>query len=186
MNAEPASAHPVPPSPGSSGEDSDPEPPASGLAWIDRRPPGSAASAIELDLAWLRRISRALAAQFPRGVAEVTVAILDDAEMDRLHREHCGVDGTTDVLTFPDPDAAPAGGLAGDLAIGVEVARREAAARGRRIEHEILLYAAHGLLHLSGERDDTAAAAERMREAQDRIMQALALPPTEEESARWR
>ncbi len=176
-----------------SSSDSDEEPPSRGpsragrdaaeeaLIWIDRRTPGSAAAGIRIDLAWLNARGRELAVHLPERVAEVAIALLDDAEMDRLHREHCGVAGTTDVLSYLDPDGHPAGGLVGDLAIGVEVAQREAALRGRRVEAEILLYAAHGLLHLAGERDDTAAAATQMREAQDRIMRAIGLPATEEE-----
>ena len=39
------------------------------------------------------------------------------------------------------------------------------------------------LLHLAGERDDTSASAASMREAQDRIMRAIGLPPTEQEQA---
>jgi probable rRNA maturation factor len=151
------------------------------LIWIDRRTPGSAAAGIRIDLAWLNSRGRELAVHLPERVAEVAIALLDDAEMDRLHREHCGVAGTTDVLSYLDSDGHPAGGLVGDLAIGVEVAQREAALRGSRVEAEILLYAAHGLLHLAGERDDTAAAATQMREAQDRIMRAIGLPATEEE-----
>ena len=178
------------------GADSDDDPPSSRRAagseadprrdrlhWIDRRPLGSAAAGIEIDLGWLVGMGREIVTLLPRPVDEVAIALLDDAEMDRLHRTHCGVEGTTDVLSYPDPDAEESSGLAGDLAIGVEVAAREASARGRRIEDEILLYAAHGLLHLAGERDATPESAARMRGAQDRIMQALGLPPTEQEAS---
>jgi probable rRNA maturation factor len=193
MNADPSlSSRPIDPS-ANPLADSDEEPPSRarlaeadgatepGLCWIDRRRPGSAAAGLEIDLAWLVRRGDELAAQLRHAVAEVAIALLDDVEMDRLHREHCGLEGTTDVLSYPDADAAPSGALVGDLAIGVEVAQREAAARGRRIEEEILLYVAHGLLHLAGERDDTPASAASMREAQDRIMRAIGLPATEQE-----
>ena len=194
MNSDPAlnsrpSANATP-----GGADSDDDPPSSRrgassrselrqdrLCWIDHRPLGSAAAGIAIDLHWLVERGRELVTLLPRSVDEVAIALLDDAEMDRLHRAHCGVEGTTDVLSYPDPDAEPSSGLTGDLAIGVEVAAREASARGRRIEEEILLYAAHGLLHLAGERDDTPESAVSMRSAQDRIMLALGLPVTESE-----
>ncbi len=177
------------------GADSDDDPPSSAcrvgsgaaaspdqvLHWVDRRPLGSAAAAIAVDLDWLAIRGRDLVEHSTRPVHEIAIALLDDAEMDRLHRAHCGVEGTTDVLSYPDPDGLDSPGLVGDLAIGVEVARREAEARGRRIEEEILLYAAHGLLHLAGERDDTPEGAASMRAAQDRIMQAMGLPLTEAE-----
>ena len=110
----------------------------------------------------------------------VRVALLDDAAMDRLHRDHSGVAGTTDVLTYLD--RRPDGAIEGDLALGIEVAAREAAARGRRLEEELLLYAIHGVLHLLGERDGDAAAAARMREAQDRLLAAIGAPPTERDA----
>lgn len=195
MNPDPAlnSCPPVHASGGVADSDDDPPsaerehdaaagPSPNGLRWIDRRPPGSASARIDVDLGWIVGKGRELVALLPRSVDEVAVALLDDAEMDRLHQAHCGVAGTTDVLSYPDPDADPSRGLAGDLAIGVEVANREASERSRRIEEEILLYAAHGLLHLAGERDDTAESASRMRAAQDRIMRALGLPPTEPEA----
>ncbi len=151
------------------------------IDWQDRRPPGGEAASIAVDLAWLRVRGEAVAAELPRPLGRVSIALIDDAEMDRLHRNHCGIAGTTDVLTYPD-EASEAGELCGDLAISVEVAAREADARRRRLEVEILLYAVHGLLHLAGERDDTAEAAAAMRAAQDRVMRALGLPGTDEES----
>src|ERR1039457_1294826 len=63
---------------------------------------------------------------------EVHVLLTDDATLRRLNRKFRGRDKATDVLSFPasvttvffgDPDSP---GLAGDLAISLETARRQA------------------------------------------------------------
>jgi len=43
-----------------------------------------------------------------------------------------------------------------------------------------MLYLVHGLLHLLGERDDEDAARIRMVAAQDRLLEALGLPGTDD------
>jgi len=165
--------------------DADGEPPSSGeLRIIDRRAPGSAAGDVPVDLDALAGLAAKLVAALDREL-DVSVALLDDVEMDRLHLIHCGIAGTTDVLSFPeDSGAAPedqsVGTVAGDLAVGVEVAAREAASRGRTIEAELMVYIVHGVLHLLGERDHDRACAARMVVRQDRLLEALGLPATDE------
>lgn len=144
------------------------------LEWVDLRSAGGDAAALRLDLAAVAARLEAAPIDLPPGMAEVRLALLDDAAMAGLHRDHCGLDSPTDVLTYPDPD-----GASGDVAIGVEVAAREAARLGRQLGEEVLLYAVHGLLHLAGERDDSEAAADRMRRRQDEVLAAIGAPPTE-------
>jgi probable rRNA maturation factor len=75
-------------------------------------------------------------------------------------------------MTFPDGSADPASGrlLLGDLAVCVDVAAREAKARGRPLADELTLYCLHGLLHLIGYDDVTAAKQKRMWNAQRRLL----------------
>lgn len=170
------------------GAEPDGDPPSSGTAaslessgssssirLLDRRAPGGPASSIEIDFGRLSEDARRLERLFDRPV-DATVALLDDVEMDRLHREHSGVPGTTDVLSFLGETEDP---VSGDLAVGVEVAAREAAVRNRPLESELMLYIVHGLLHLLGERDDDDASRARMVDAQDRLLRSMDLPTTE-------
>jgi probable rRNA maturation factor len=76
-------------------------------------------------------------------------------------------------MSFPAHDESdPAAPVEADLYVCVDVARREAAARGHSIEREILLYAVHGTLHACGYRDDTEAAAAAIHAEEDRILSA--------------
>lgn len=95
--------------------------------------------------------------------AEISVAIVDDLEMSRLHVEFLGIDGPTDVLTFPllgdslgswsgPADARRGSGrrIGGEVVIGGDTARRVAGETGAEAAEEVILYLVHGLLHLCG------------------------------------
>ena len=101
------------------------------------------------------------------------VAVLDDRAMERLHRLHLGVGGTTDVLSYALEDGPE--GLVGALALGGRVARREALQRGHPPYHEALLYAVHGTLHLLGHDDHATKDRARMRRAERVWLKALGL-----------
>jgi probable rRNA maturation factor len=117
----------------------------------------------EIDLARLQQVVDVALGEDGLDRCHLTVLLVDDAESAQLHLEHFGDGEPTDVMSFPDGSSDPETGfrLLGDLAVGAEVARREAAARGRSVADELLLYVLHGLLHLLGhddqEQDDRIA-----------------------------
>jgi probable rRNA maturation factor len=80
---------------------------------------------------------------------EVDVLLADDRTLRRLNREFRGKDKATDVLSFP---AAPelAGVHAGDLAVSLETAQRQAEEYGHSLRDEVRVLLLHGLLHLYG------------------------------------
>ncbi len=73
----------------------------------------------------------------------------DDPTLKRLNRAFRGKNKPTDVLSFPTPPeiATP---QAGDLAISLETAARQAATFGHSLRDEVRILLLHGLLHLSG------------------------------------
>jgi probable rRNA maturation factor len=95
---------------------------------------------------------------------DLSLSLVDDREMARLHGEFSGDPTPTDVLAFPleGPGPAGAGFPAGEVVVSVETAVREARARGLRPRTEVLLYAVHGILHLRGEDDHDPVRARRM------------------------
>ena len=85
------------------------------------------------------------------GGIELAIAFIDDDEMARLNDEFRGVQGPTDVLSFPIDCETPEGRLyLGDVAISLETAARQACEHGHPLRTEILTLAAHGIIHLCG------------------------------------
>jgi probable rRNA maturation factor len=82
------------------------------------------------------------------------------AESARLHREHLGVGGMTDVITYRH----------GDIVVCPAVAWREASRRGLTFRNELLRYCVHGWLHLRGHDDHEEAARVRMHRRQEELV----------------
>lgn len=78
---------------------------------------------------------------------EVSVLLTTDDGIRGLNRRFRKKNKATDVLSFP---AAPGFGVAGDLAISVETATRQATEQGHRLSVELRVLMLHGLLHLAG------------------------------------
>lgn len=91
---------------------------------------------------------------------EISVLLISDRRMSRLHRQFLGQTGPTDVLTFQH----------GEIFISVETAQRHARAFGNSLMRELQLYVVHGLLHLHGCDDRTQPGARRMEKMQAKIL----------------
>jgi len=80
---------------------------------------------------------------------EVDVLLAEDRTLRRLNREFRGKDKATDVLSFPAATEV-ADEFAGDLAISLDTARRQAKTHGHTLRDEVRVLLLHGLLHLQG------------------------------------
>jgi probable rRNA maturation factor len=95
---------------------------------------------------------------------EVSVLLTTDAGIRSLNRRFRKKNKATDVLSFPVDD--PAFGSAGDLAISIETAARQAEEHGHKLKVEVKVLMLHGLLHLAGydhEADDGQMARKERR-----------------------
>jgi probable rRNA maturation factor len=97
---------------------------------------------------------------------EAEVSFVGDAEMSRLHFDHLGERGPTDVLSFPlheweveggrshlsaDDGVSPPGTLLlGDVVVDLDQAVRQAADGEWSVIEEVVLLVIHGMLHLLG------------------------------------
>lgn len=104
---------------------------------------------------------------------EVSIAIVGDRKMARLHEGFMGIAGPTDVLTFELQHDNRGRVTAGEVVVNAQEAARQARAHGVQLEDELLLYALHGLLHLSGYNDTTKSAYTKMHRTEDRILTKL-------------
>ena len=96
---------------------------------------------------------------------EVDVLLTSDAELKRLNRAYRGKNKATDVLSFPTPPEI-AEVHAGDLAISLDMAARQAAVFSHSLEVEVKVLLLHGLLHLDGEDHETDNGEMAAREAE--------------------
>jgi rRNA maturation RNase YbeY len=108
---------------------------------------------------------------------EVCILLTDDAALAELNRRFRSLDEPTDVLTFPAGNSSIVGSepLLGDIAISVDYAERQAAARGVSLSQELGYLAIHGALHLAGFDDETESDRAEMMTEMNRVAQASGL-----------
>ena len=101
----------------------------------------------------------------------VTVMITSSREMRSLNRRFRGESRTTDVLSFPAPASV---NFAGDIAISLDIAARNARSLGHSVAQEIQILVLHGILHLAGY--DHESDGGEMANKERRLRAKLALP----------
>jgi probable rRNA maturation factor len=90
-------------------------------------------------------IERARRAAKLRG--KISVLVTRDQKMRELNSRFRGKNTATDVLSFP---AGAMNGAAGDIAISLNIAARNAGSLGHSVADEIRILILHGILHLAG------------------------------------
>lgn len=109
--------------------------------------------------------------------SEVAVVFVDNAAMSVLHKEWMGLDGPTDVMSFPMDELrpgthqAPAEGLLGDIVISPAVAAEHANQGEHSVADEIALLVTHGLLHLLGFDHHDEDEKNKMFSTQDQLLE---------------
>jgi probable rRNA maturation factor len=151
--------------------------PDSALASANAKHSGASESGKSLRIPTRRTLGRYLSdAQTAVGLSgEVTVLLTTDAAIRDLNRRFRRKDEATDVLSFPstNPAAGPEK-IAGDVAISVETARKQASEQRHTLGVELRVLILHGLLHLAGYDHETDAGTMQRRERQLRAK--LGLP----------
>jgi probable rRNA maturation factor len=126
----------------------------------------------------VRQAIEAAVSDAGRTTAEVGVVLTDDARIRDLNRTWLGNDNATNVLSFPAPDASPAGDtkFLGDLVLALQTIRREAEDEQKSFERHLAHLAVHGSLHLLGFDHASDQDAEVMEERERRILARLGIP----------
>lgn len=124
-----------------------------------------------------RKVLAAGALLLQQAPDEVSIALVGDITMGRLHERYMGIAGPTDVLTF-ELDRDRRGRItSGEIILCIPHARRAARRLGTNPKHEALLYAIHGLLHLCGFDDRTEHDFRVMHAKEDDILTRLGVGP---------
>lgn len=128
-----------------------------------------------VDLAGLRELAELVVSEegYPEAT-EVTVLLIEEAEMAGYNQRFLSRAGPTDVLAFPvehllpgvvpehDPQGPPL--VIGDVLISPSYVKRQAGEYGVTFEDEMALMVTHGILHLIGYDHVEEGDAERMEQ----------------------
>ena len=78
----------------------------------------------------------------------VTLLVTGNREIREMNWRFKGERHATDVLSFPSSDCIP--GFAGDIAISLDIAAKNARALRHSVSDEVRILVLHGILHLAG------------------------------------
>ncbi len=124
----------------------------------------------------LKKLVKTVCNRFKLSKATISIAIVDDAQIRKLNKEFLHKDRPTDCLSFNLSDNKNFIKLF-ELVVNGEMAVRFAKLRGHSGEAELALYITHGLLHNLGFDDSTKKQAEKMHNAEDKILRQLGYGP---------
>ena len=133
---------------------------------------------VPVDEEQLRKAVRVILSEKAVANAQISVAVVDDATISELHQRFLGKDEPTDVLSFVlerDGDS-----LEGEVVVSAETAEVTAKWYDWPAEHELLLYAIHGTLHMVGYDDATPEQRAGMRKAERAYLARLEIHPPQE------
>ncbi len=112
---------------------------------------------------------------------ELSILIVDDAEIRVINRDYLQRDKATNVISFAMQEGEGSGiqpDLLGDIVISAETAARDAAEAGLPFESELFFLLLHGILHLLGY-DHERGTEEDARLMEARELEVFALIRTE-------
>ena len=118
----------------------------------------------------IQAIAEALQTIEPIPYQNLSIAFLAEKHICEIHQQFLNDPKPTDVITFPtDPEEG-----IGEICISIEEAIKRSPQFQQTLEQELLLYLVHGWLHLSHYDDIEPHDRELMRQAEQRLLTALA------------
>lgn len=130
---------------------------------------------VAIDLGLMRAVACRILGELEISRAEISIAFVDNPAMAEMNWRYLQHEGPTDIITFPLSSAGDET-LEGELVISAPWAADVAARNGDRVEDELVLYVAHGLLHLAGQDDIEPDDARQMRRRELGLLRALGRP----------
>jgi rRNA maturation RNase YbeY len=118
----------------------------------------------------LRKWVRNVASAHGHSIGEVTFVLLSDKGLLPYNQRYLNHDEFTDVITF---DLQTGTGISGDILISYDRVRDNARSFGVPARQELHRVMVHGLLHLMGHSDKSAAKRAAMRVEEDKYLALL-------------
>jgi probable rRNA maturation factor len=126
---------------------------------------------IDVSLPRLKELVKIVCNRFKLKEANVGVAIVDDAQIQKLGSQFLQHQGSTDCLSFDLTDDLPNSTKSFEIIVNGERAIKEAQLQNHSSEAELALYITHSLLHNLGFDDSTDKQAKKMHKIEDEILQ---------------
>ena len=110
---------------------------------------------------------------------EFSVILVDDLQITAMNEQYLNHQGPTDVISFDyvqdydDLTDSDEEYTIGELYISLETAERQATEYNKSLNEELLLYIAHGILHICGYDDHCEEDIKEMRQAEARVLNQL-------------
>jgi len=137
-------------------------------------------SQLPLDTARLTKAARMVLEDAELDRAEISIAVVDDPTIRRLHQEYLEIDEPTDVMSFVLEQED--GALEGEVVVSADTARSAAEGYGWPAADELLLYVLHGTLHLVGYDDTTPELRIQMRRQEKQYLARFGLEAPRDDS----
>ena len=102
--------------------------------------------------------------------SKISILFCNDYFIKKLHKKYFNDSSVTDVITFPLKDEFEREYL-GELVISVERAVKVADKLKVKWPDELLLYIVHGILHLTGYKDQTAKERQALEKKQAEVLE---------------
>ena len=109
-------------------------------------------------------VSRMILDDYSFDESEISIAFIDDPTIQELNKQYLNHDYATDVISFVLEESETS--LTGQLLVSTDTAIKIGEQIGVPMQHEVLLYVIHGMLHLVGFDDTDPESAEKMRAAE--------------------
>jgi probable rRNA maturation factor len=122
------------------------------------------------DEAWVTEQLAPLFSKDDIRLGELSIALIDDAQMQTLNHQYRDKDRPTNVLSFPADEP-----LLGDIVLSYETIAREAAEKNVTFEAHLSHLLIHGFLHLQGYDHQTEADAQAMEALEIDALAALGI-----------
>ena len=138
--------------------------------------PPAAIRGSAVDVGELRTRARLVLKALALSGSELSVALVDDSEIQQLNSKWRDQPRPTDVLSFSLVEGDYSdhrAGMLGDVVISVETAARQAADRHRRLDEIVTRLMIHGVLHLIGHDHEEDDEARRMAALERRLWQVV-------------
>ena len=99
-------------------------------------------------------------------ISQLNYVLVDDEALLEINMKHLQNDTYTDIITFDLRDGL-SGPVEGEIYISIDRVKENAEVAGVDFENEFIRVVSHGLLHLLGYKDKTAAQAKEMRQEEE-------------------